>query len=85
MTKLIKEFLNIEDIMEGAALEIFDNYILDWSQHNKTYAIRTIGDRTRPKGNIIFISKSEFQRIKDEKEELWANSVAFVEDYLSKL
>lgn len=84
MTRIIENELTIEDIMGGAALSMTGNAIFDWSEHQKNFAIRTIGNKNNPKGGIIFISNSEFQRISQQQQIFWLSACVDVEDFLAR-
>ena len=71
--------------MAGAALTEFKCHIMDWSEHNGNYALRSIPSPNSPRGWVMFMGKSEFERIKHNQTLIWKSSHKIVQKLLDNL
>lgn len=74
----------IDDIFAGMSLMHVSEQLLDWAEHDGSYAVRTVGSKKSPKGHITFISGTEFQRVKADQQLIWNSSMGIVEEFLGK-
>lgn len=82
MAKIIESDILIDDILSGASLVITGQHLVDWSWHDNNYAFRTVGSHKNPKGGIVFIANSEFERLTVQQRAVWSSACYEVDQFL---